>query len=196
MQPMLGGDASKLALLKRQEDMLDMLSLRFSESKSYAEGDFALYFNGVFDGLYHFTKAKAPGVWDSTVVAQVSLTDVLKNQTASIATLNEQHDDLNTQLFPNIVYYQDAQSCIDGIYKWITNVPNGQIHCHYIQCGYSSQNAPVAGALYGGRFLIIGFRQDNYAGMTALSYWSARVISVATIENGNWGVRFKTVALS
>ena len=86
MQSLMGADSSKLALQEEQKNMLDIISLRFSEEATYAIGNYCLYFNGAFDGLYRFKSAKGPGVWEGNSVEQVRLSDVLNKLDASAFT--------------------------------------------------------------------------------------------------------------
>lgn len=88
MQSLMGADSGKLALLNEQNNMMDMITLRFSESTMYSVGDYALYFNGVFDGLYRFKEAKTTGAWDGSKVEQVSLAGILKQHESAISELN------------------------------------------------------------------------------------------------------------
>lgn len=90
MQSLMGSDSSKLALLKEQNNMLDMISLRFDENKAYEAGDYCLYFNCVFDGLYRFKLPKVAGVWDGSAVESVSLSGVLKEHEKSLTQIKNE----------------------------------------------------------------------------------------------------------
>lgn len=84
MQQLMGADSSKLALQEEQNNMLDMISLRFDENKIYEIGDYCLYFNGVYDGLYRFKSEKGTGVWDPGSVESIRLSDVLNKTYAKL----------------------------------------------------------------------------------------------------------------
>lgn len=60
------------------------ISDSFSESKSYALGDYCIYLNA----LYRFTKAKEAGAWDGTAVVPVTLAQEIAANRDGIATIN------------------------------------------------------------------------------------------------------------
>lgn len=84
---------------------------------------------------------------------------------------------------------------MDSIYNWMLNAPEKTMNTKIISCGYegSSEVFNISGELYGGVFLLIGFRTGVYASITAYSYWKERVVSIASIENGAWTKRFEKI---
>lgn len=88
-----------------------------------------------------------------------------------------------------ITQYNNAQSCMNGIFDWALSIPHGTLCSKVISCNYEI-NAAVSGELYGGVFFLIAFRSGLYVNITALSYWGNRPISFGTVQNGQWNLRF------
>lgn len=89
----------------------------------------------------------------------------------------------------NIEPYVDAQSCMDGLFNWVINIPINSL-CFKIINAQFTQNASISGELFGGVFQILAYRNGNFANITALSYWDNRPIIFGTIQEGKWKSRF------
>ena len=136
LQSMSDSGAAKTALLKKQNDILDMISLRFSPDKTYAIGDFCLYFNGTFDGLYQFTSAKEGGVWDDSKVKQVNLSSILasfKNDVTSAL--------LKTPIIETIIRQSSTVEISYGAYLLIGYNMSGNGKYISFLIGYSGSEA-------------------------------------------------------
>ena len=75
------------------------------------------------------------------------------------------------------------------------NIPNDTMASKIITCNYGSNvhNEAIAGNLVAGTFLLVGYRRNDYANVTAYSYWKGNAMSIATIENNVWAKRFDKV---
>lgn len=84
---------------------------------------------------------------------------------------------------------------MDSIINWIMNIPNDTMASKIITCNYDSNvhNEAIAGNLVAGTFLLVGYRRNDYANVTAYSYWKGNAMSIATIENNVWAKRFDKV---
>lgn len=84
---------------------------------------------------------------------------------------------------------------MDSIINWIMNIPNDTMASKIITCNYGSNvhNEAIAGNLVAGTFLLVGYRRNDYANVTAYSYWKGNAMSIATIENNVWAKRFDKV---
>ena len=80
---------------------------------------------------------------------------------------------------------------MDGLFNWIMNSPHNTMITKVVVCEYDGDS--ISGNLAAGTYLLIGYRRNNYAHLTAYSYWGSRPMSVATIENGAWAKRFEKV---
>lgn len=89
----------------------------------------------------------------------------------------------------NIEHYTDAQSCMDGLFNWVINIPINSL-CFKLINAQFVQNASISGELFGGVFQILAYRNGNFANITALSYWDDRPIIFGTIREGKWKSRF------
>lgn len=87
---------------------------------------------------------------------------------------------------------------MDVIYNWILNTKNKTANFKIIACNYSGSNAQkqISGYLFGGTFMLFGYRKDKYACITAFLYGAEAPISVGTINNGVWVKRFEKVVLT
>ena len=83
---------------------------------------------------------------------------------------------------------------MNGILDLVTSGPDNTFRVKMVNCIFE-KNENISGELYGGLFLILTYRNGNYANITALSYWGHRVISVGCIENGTWTKRFESAIL-
>ncbi len=81
-------DSNGKKLSEKLADLEENLSDAFSETKSYAVGDYCIYLNR----LYRFTASKEPGPWDGTKVTPSILSRELQRVEGEVAGLSS---DLN-----------------------------------------------------------------------------------------------------
>lgn len=94
----------------------------------------------------------------------------------------------------NNIDYKTAEECMNGIFDLVTSGPDNTFRVKMVNCGFE-KNENVSGNLYGGLFLILTYRNGNYASIIALSYWGHRAVNVGCIENGTWIKRFESAIL-
>lgn len=99
-----------------------------------------------------------------------------------------------------VQYYSSSESCMNAIFEWITSAPDVTLITKPIFCTYngSINIESISGELYGGAFLLTGFKNttDNgsiYASIIAYSYYKERPLLVSIIENDEWKKRFERV---
>lgn len=109
--------------------------------------------------------------------------------------------DLYTQLNSNmsqtgkISNFATSEAAMNAIYDWIINSQHGSLVTKVVGCNYgaSDNDESLSGKLYGGTYLLIGYRQGGYASIIAYSYWPRNPILVGIIESSSWSKRFEVL---
>lgn len=81
-----------------------MIGDAFSEEKTYAAGEYAIYDNA----LYEFTAAKAVGPWDPDVAALTTIAEVMRELNGNMMTAGNMINinEINSKCFGTIVKFQ------------------------------------------------------------------------------------------